>query len=398
MSRSPLKRLPTLGRLAQNILILSVALAVAIVPLLLSRQLMTQMEEEEHFRIVTWAKATEALASQEADKPFSVMLHIIESNKTIPVILATDRDSIISYNNIPMENLSTDTLSYLQHKLQQFKEEYAPIEIDLSNGKQYLYYSDSITLTRLQRFPYWQTAVFFLYLLVLLAVIRNIRRNELNRIWVGLSKETAHQLGTPISSLLAWVELLDNAPELAKETYATEEMRKDLQRLSLIADRFQKIGSTPQLTPTPLYPLLQNTGDYLLKRISQQVTFLVEVSPESDPQVLLSPPLFEWVIENLVKNAVDAMEGKGTIWLKAFVRGDKCIIDVKDTGRGIAKKDRRRIFTPGFTTKSRGWGLGLSLAKRIIHSMFRGRIFVKNSELNAGTIIRIVLPCLDERP
>lgn len=391
------KKYRRLNSLYLNVLLTVVALIAAVVPLYLSEQLMERMVAEEHLRIETWAKAVEGLASEDVLEPYNVMLHIIESNKTIPVILATERDSIVSVKNIsiPDKYQATGSREYLARMLKNFKKGYPPIVINvsLSGGKQYLYYSASSTLHKLLLFPYLQTAIFALYLLILFVAIRAIRRSEQNRIWEGLSRETAHQLGTPISSLSAWVELIELNPAMVADGGTTQEMRKDISRLAQIADRFQKVGSKPSLHLVDVERLLLSSLDYLQKRFSSKVSVRFRSSCSTSPMVLLSEPLFEWVVENVVKNAVDALPlGEGIIEVHCFVRRKKCCIDITDNGRGIPKRNRKRIFSPGFTTKKRGWGLGLSLAKRIVEQIMKGRIFVKESEINVGTTIRIILP------
>lgn len=378
------------GRLA----LVALAVTVGVLPLVLSERLMNRLIEEERLRMVTWAKSTEALASDNPGAPFEVLLQVVGSNKIIPAILTTAQGEIVSFSNIAIPE-GRDSLRYVQDRLQRYKNGYPPIEVSLSEtDKQYLYYSDSNTLKRMQLVPYMQALFFLFYLTIVLMVVRIRKRSEQNKIWVGLTKETAHQLGTPISALLAWVELMESSSSSVTQAQALPEMHKDIERLQLIANRFQKVGSTPHLEPMPLYPILEQSVRYLRKRISTRVHLSIECLPTGaeGPVVLLSPELMDWVIENVVKNAVDAIQGKGVVIIHGTVKGKQCYVDITDNGKGIPKKLQKQIFLPGLTTKERGWGLGLSLAKRIVHTTLKGKIFVKNSEVGVGTTIRIVLP------
>jgi signal transduction histidine kinase len=254
--------------------------------------------------------------------------------------------------------------------------------------RQIVCYDESIMLKRLQAWPYVQLGIVLIFVVVAIFALLSSKRAEQNKVWVGLSKETAHQLGTPVSSLMAWVEML-------KEQYPDDdllpEMDKDVKRLQLIAERFSKIGSLPEPVASSVNEVLAHVVDYMDRRTSSQVQMIRQL-PENEVIVKMNASLFEWVIENLCKNAVDAMEGKGTITLTLMEESDRVVIEVQDTGKGIRKKDINNVFTPGFTTKKRGWGLGLSLARRIVEEYHRGRIFVKHSELGKGTIFRIEMP------
>ncbi|EFR34740.1 ATPase/histidine kinase/DNA gyrase B/HSP90 domain protein [Porphyromonas asaccharolytica PR426713P-I] len=364
------------------------ALVVALLPLILSEPLVRRMADEERLKMQTWAEATECIASQSDEQLNALALQILESNTTIPLILTDSLGNILGYKNIDPEAVARDS-TYLKKRLTAFRSGYAPIEIDLGTaGRQYLYYSDSSNLRRLLRFPYLQTGIFILYIIILVLTIRSLLHWEQDRIWVGLSKETAHQLGTPISSLMAWTELLksyDLPPEII------ESIGQDVNRLELIAHRFQKVGSLPELTPIELNGLVATSVQYLSRRISRQVEIVFEPAPE-ELCCLITPDLMSWVIENIVKNGVDAMDGKGTITITTEAHGKNAYLEITDTGRGMTRATQRMIFKPGFTTKERGWGLGLSLARRIIRHYFRGRIYVKRSELQVGTTFRITLP------
>lgn len=382
------KILSHIGSLPANLLLVILALVVASLPLILSEQLMNRMEQEERLKIQTWAKATESIASESGDALNDLALQIIESNTTIPLILTSAEDDIIGYKNLNEDKVAKDS-TYLSSELQRFKSGYPPIVIDLGGaGKQYLYYNDSSTLRQLLRFPYLQTGVFMIYIIILVITIHSMRRWEQDRIWVGLSKETAHQLGTPISSLMAWIELLK---EYNLPTEVIDHMAQDIGRLGLIAHRFQKIGSQPELQPTDLNAQIEQGVIYLSQRISKQVE--ISFRPATEPLICnITADLMNWVVENMVKNAVDAMDGKGQISIVVKQRGRQACIDVSDTGKGMTRHTQRMIFKPGFTTKKRGWGLGLSLVRRIIQDYFKGRIYVKHSELQVGTTFRIILP------
>lgn len=377
--------------LSLNILLALLAIAVATLPVVLSQQLHRKMVADERAKMELWAEATEGLASDSEENALNLMLHIIQSNETIPILLVTDRDSIVSFNNISIPE-GRDTLEYLSRYLAQVRGGYAPIAIDLgAEGYQYLYYSDSSTLESLTLFPWLQGVVFILFVGIVIIAAVWAKRNAQNRLWVGLSKETAHQLGTPISSLLAWLELL-RAEGIAEESIV--EMDKDVERLQTIAHRFQKIGSEPHFERCDLAEEVATSARYISTRISRGVTLFYDFPSEPLP-VMLIPALWSWVIENLVKNAVDAMQGKGEITIAIERRGHVALIDITDTGRGIAPRHRRRIFNPGFTTKSRGWGLGLSLARRIVETYHHGRITLLRSEVGIGTTFRIKIPLND---
>lgn len=377
--------------LSLNILLALLAIAVATLPVVLSQQLHRKMVADERAKMELWAEATEGLASDSEENALNLMLHIIQSNETIPILLVTDRDSIVSFNNISIPE-GRDTLEYLSRYLAQVRGRYPPIAIDLgAEGYQYLYYSDSSTLESLTLFPWLQGVVFILFVGIVIIAAVWAKRNAQNRLWVGLSKETAHQLGTPISSLLAWLELL-RAEGIAEESLV--EMDKDVERLQTIAHRFQKIGSEPHFERCDLAEEVATSARYISTRISRGVTLFYDFPSEPLP-VMLIPALWSWVIENLVKNAVDAMQGKGEITIAIERRGHVALIDITDTGRGIAPRHRRRIFNPGFTTKSRGWGLGLSLARRIVETYHHGRITLLRSEVGIGTTFRVKIPLND---
>ena len=273
----------------------------------------------------------------------------------------------------------------MNEKALSFEKRHDPILIETGDFEQYVYYDDSYTLKRLQAYPYIQLGVISVFLIISFIALITTKKMEQDRLWVGLSKETAHQLGTPISSLMAWIEYLK-----LKNVDASilSDMEKDIERLQTVTERFSKIGSVPALEKANIVDSLTQTVSYLEKRMSNKVSFIHNF-PDRKLYSLISAPLFGWVIENLTKNAIDAMCGQGTIIYSISEKADLIIIDIQDTGKGIQKSKFKEIFTPGYTTKTRGWGLGLSLAKRIIETYHKGKIYVKSSELNVGTIIRI---------
>jgi len=311
--------------------------------------------------------------------------NIIANNTTIPVIMTDVNNNLLSSLNV--KEPSTHVDKFYKKEIERFKRKNPPIEVRLDNTIQYIYYDDSYLLKELRYFPYVQMGVIIIFLIVVYLAFSATKKAEQNQVWVGLSKETAHQLGTPISSLLAWLELL----KAKYDDKLLQEMGKDVDRLSIIAERFSKIGSAPELKVVNLKEVVQNATQYISKRTSQKVNIQCHFLGEEPMLIQLNVPLFEWVIENLCKNAVDAMEGNGEIDIYIQKKHNEYVIDVKDTGKGIEKKQFKTIFNTGFTTKERGWGLGLSLAKRIIEEYHQGKIFVKQSEIKKGTVFRIIL-------
>lgn len=382
-------------------LILSVV--VVSVFLLYSDSLVKDLSEQERERMQIWADATREivnLGNSEAPTGTGVdfLLSIIERNRTIPVLLTDDDGEIIMQRNFSLpespDSLALFSLSdvnreFLMKKLDKLRDSPNVIEIDMGDaGRQWLYYEDSKVLKSLSFYPYVQVLVLLAFVLIVYYAVSSTKRAEQNKVWVGLSKETAHQLGTPISSLMAWMELLEESG-VSPETVA--EMNKDVKRLSTIASRFSKIGSKPSMEPHDLNEIVGYAAEYMSSRISRRIS--LKVNPWRSPlTVTLSPPLTEWVMENLIKNAVDAMEGSGNITVDIRPEKNTAVIEITDTGKGIARKNQKAIFNPGFTTKSRGWGLGLTLTKRIIEDYHGGLIYVKKSELGVGTTFAIELP------
>lgn len=361
------------------------AILFAVISLLVSDRLVRLMGEEERRKMELWAAATQTVASNDYEQSLLFASRILESNTTIPMILVDSRGRILSYNNIDLPRSNPE--KYLYQKLTEFKAGYPPIKIE-NISTEYLYYSDSSTLQQLLLFPYVQLAVFMVILGISILAIVSMKRADQNHIWEGMSRETAHQLGTPISSLIAWRELLALQ---GVDTQILGEMGKDIERLEVIANRFQKIGSMPQLLPSDIGELIHKTIAYLRPRISAQVELLVVDEPQETIIIPVCEPLIAWVFENLIKNAVDAMQAKGSITIRYKLQEGELIIDVIDTGRGMPRSRYEAIFRPGYTTRKRGWGLGLSLAKRIVEEYHRGRIYVKESREGVGTTFRVIL-------
>ena len=354
--------------------------------LYVSNDLVEDLSIEERKKMEIWAEATRELASDKTEMSMELILKVIQSNTSIPAIIVDDTGEINQYLNLNLPE--TDTEKYLQEKLEQLKSKSNLIEINLGDEeKQYLYYDDSILLKRLSLYPYVQLGVMVLFVLIVYFALISTKKAEQNKVWVGLSKETAHQLGTPISSLMAWMDLLESS---GVDSSLLSDMNKDVNRLSVIAERFSKIGSKPEMELIYVNEVLENATEYMRRRVSDKVLITTHLPSDAEgAMVCLS--LFEWVIENLCKNAVDAMNGEGRIDVYMTSEKQQIYIDIKDTGKGIARKNFKTVFNPGYTTKIRGWGLGLTLAKRIIEDYHAGRIYVKDSEVGKGTTFRIEL-------
>lgn len=354
--------------------------------LYVSNDLVKDLSAEERKKMEIWAEATRELASDKTEMSMELILKVIQSNTSIPAILVDGNGEINQYVNLNLPEKDPD--KFLQRKLSRLKGSSNVIEINLSdNEKQYLYYDDSILLKRLSFYPYVQLGVMVLFVLIVYFALISTKKAEQNKVWVGLSKETAHQLGTPISSLMAWVDLLEAS---GVDPALLSDMNKDVKRLSVIAERFSKIGSKPEMELVYINEVLENAIEYMRRRVSSKVQIVTHLPADAEgAMVCLS--LFEWVIENLCKNAVDAMNGEGRIDVYLTSEKQQLYIDIKDTGKGIARKNFKTVFNPGYTTKKRGWGLGLTLAKRIIEEYHDGRIFVKESEIGKGSTFRIEL-------
>lgn len=390
-----------------KLLIFILAMVAVIAFVLVSNNLVKQLAAQERERMDIWARATERLAKTDVDSDFEFLLAIIAQNNNIPVLITDSNFHISEFRNFSLpdkrdadksvyDELSPRNREYLLNRLKKpggdtplakmARTNDHFIEVELSGvARQYIYYEDSTLLRSLSLYPYIQMVVMIILALILYLAVVNTKRAEQNRVWVGLSKETAHQLGTPISSLMAWVEYLQAT---GVEPEITSEIDKDVRRLSTIADRFSKIGSRPDMELEYINQTIESSLEYMRSRISQRVEIHMHFS-EDDHGVRLSKSLFEWVMENLTKNAVDAMQGAGRIDITTGADRNMVWIEVKDTGKGIARKNFKTVFKPGYTTKKRGWGLGLTLVKRIIEDYHGGRIYVKDSEPGAGTTFRI---------
>ena len=375
-----------------KILLVVMAILIAVASLVVSNILTRDLYEEEHKKMEIWAEAMHTLSTNDENSGMNLVLKVIEDNTTIPVVVMDKNGEVQVFRNIDMKELnSSDSLQAIAQIGQRMKAKGRSIRIGFDDERDSDYievcYDDSLILKRLAVYPYVQLGVVLLFVVIAIFALLTSKRAEQNKVWVGLSKETAHQLGTPISSLMAWTEML-------RETYPDDtlipEMDKDVKRLQLIADRFSKIGSLPEPVPVSLNEVMNHVVDYMSRRVSNKVQ-LVTVFPPDDIIVPLNASLFEWVIENLCKNAVDAMEGEGKITLFTGMEMGRVVVEVADTGKGIKKKDVKNVFRPGFTTKQRGWGLGLSLAKRIVEEYHHGRIYVKSTEAGRGTTFRIEL-------
>ncbi|MBO8460288.1 MAG: HAMP domain-containing histidine kinase [Bacteroidetes bacterium] len=364
----------------------AVATVIVVCSWMFTNTLVKGLEAEERRKMEIWAHATQQFISADENTDIDFVSSIIEGNTTIPVYMTDTLDNVLFVRNVA--GASGDSISY-NEAIQRLKQLGHRIEVNV-NGEtvQYIYYDDSSLLRKLAYFPYVQFSVIAFFLLVAFLAFSSIKNAEQNKVWVGLSKETAHQLGTPISSLLAWMELM-------KDRHVDDahlpEMQKDVERLRVVAERFSKIGSQPTLQKGDLIPVLQNALNYMRGRASKQVTIDMKTDCES-VMVNMNVPLLEWVIENLCKNAIDAMDGQGKIELEVSRDANRVYVDVTDTGKGMERSMYKKVFRPGFTTKKRGWGLGLSLTKRIVTEYHKGKIFVKSSEINVGTTFRIILP------
>lgn len=368
-------------------LILAILLVIVILSVTFTTRLANQFSQEEHRKIELWAEATRQLILADEDDNIDLILSVMEGNTTIPVYMVDSCHHLLLSRNVrePKHNVE----AFYQNKINDLRQSQEPIVVKVNEQViQYIYYEDSTLLRRLYWFPYIQISVIIAFIAIAVIALILAQRSEQNSLWVGLSKETAHQLGTPISSLNAWNELL-------KASYPDDtlipQMTEDIRRLQMIAERFSKIGSQPTLDKQAILPIIESAVEYMRVRTSNKITYKLESNIDQHTQVMICRPLFEWVIENLCKNAIDSMEGKGEITLSIQVNDNHIHIDITDTGKGIDRRHFKTIFKPGYTSKKRGWGLGLSLAKRIIEDYHLGKLFVKQSQLNIGTTFRIIL-------
>lgn len=373
--------------------LIGIAVTISLVSLIISHTLTRDLYHEEVGKMEVWAEAMRSLTAADETTDLNLVLKVINSNNTIPVVVFDSHGDVLASRNLRPSPEGKDSVRMVREAAERMRAEGQHMRMDVTpSGDKihdyiYIYYEESIMLRRLTVYPYVQLVVVAIFALVCLFALLASKRAEQNRVWVGLSRETAHQLGTPISSLMAWSEVL-------RETYPDDallpEMDKDVRRLQLIAERFSKIGSAPELKDENLVDVIGRVVDYYDRRTSRKVVFTYAV-PSRPLVAQVNAPLFEWVIENLCKNAVDAMQGEGHIDIRLEEHAKGIAIEVSDTGKGISRKHFKSVFKPGFTTKKRGWGLGLSLAKRIVEEYHHGHIFVKNSEVGRGTTFRIEL-------
>ncbi len=363
--------------------VLVIAMFIVAISVLFTNNLARLLQDEEQKNMAVWVDATRQLILADTDADIDFVSSIIEKNTTIPVYICDENGKVLASRNTDEKKLSVADYQLTPAK------HHGPIELKIDDTTtQYIYWDDSSLLTRLRYVPYAQFALIFIFIAIAVITMLTGQRSEENRLWVGLSKETAHQLGTPISSLNAWQQLL-------VETYPDDEyvpqMKRDIDRLQMIADRFQKIGSEPELVRTDLIPVVLEAVSYMRTRISSRILIDAEGLQGVERFVLLNAPLMQWVIENLLKNAVDAITGKGSIQLQLHENEHEVMLDITDSGKGMDSATQRRIFEPGFTSKDRGWGLGLPLAKRIVEQYHGGKLLLKQSQLGVGTTFRIVL-------
>lgn len=366
------------------------AVLVGIGTLVYTNTLVRELKDEERVKVELWAMATKILNEIEpaSGGDLEFVFDVIEHNRTIPIILTNENDSVLYIRNIKIPG-HADSIRVIQRQLALMKNKYAPIEIDVTNDlKNFIYYNDSDILRKLQYYPWIQMLIIALFIVVAYLAFSASMGLEQNRVWVGMAKETAHQLGTPISSLMAWIELLkmQNVDESV-----IKEISKDTDRLSRITERFSKVGSAPELSSSNIVEVVSSTVEYLEARSPKRVRYTCNFNPFQKIEVPINKLLFSWVIENICRNAIDSIEGEGEINVSIYRTTEELFVDITDSGKGIPKSNYRTVFKPGFTTKKRGWGLGLSLARRIIENYHSGKIFVKNSEPGVGTTFRIEL-------
>lgn len=375
-----------------KILLVLAAIFIAVASLLISHSLIRDLAQQERSKMEVWAEAMRTLSEADDNADLSLVLKVLDENNTIPVVVLGKDGTVTEYRNVKISaSDASDSVKFVNKVAQQMKAAGQVIRIPLANNhNDYIEvcYDESLMLRRIAIYPYIQLGVVMLFVVVAIFALLTSKRAEQNKVWVGLSKETAHQLGTPISSLMAWLAIL-------KETYPNDkllsELDKDVQRLQLVADRFSKIGSIPEPVPASMNEVLFHVVDYMDRRTSKKIQMITDL-PDEDIIIKMNASLFEWVIENLCKNAVDAMGGEcGQVVLHLEQIDNKVVVEISDTGKGIKRKNIKNVFRPGFTTKQRGWGLGLSLAKRIVEDYHYGKIFVKCSEIGHGTTFRIEL-------
>ena len=365
--------------------LLSIAIGIGILTLIYTEQFTNQLRIQENKRIELWGEAISVIVNSDETSDLTMATRIIEFNTSIPLILTDNNNKILTYRNLSVKDTSYSSIERELKKMIAYSE---PIIVNLSPGvNQFIYRNESISLKRLRSFPRFLLGIIGLYIFLAYLAFSRARKSEQDLVWNGMAKETAHQLGTPLSALLGWVTILE---EEGVNSLALHEIKKDLERLQTVAFRFSKIGSDLEPKSIDILALLNETIEYLQRRSPKSLKIKIE-APNRAPKINIEPVLIGWVIENLVRNAIDAMEGKGVVGISLGVEESTVYIDISDSGKGISSKDRRAIFKPGYTTKSRGWGLGLSLAKRIIETSHRGKLYLLNSQLKKGSIFRIEL-------
>tara|TARA_B100001142_G_scaffold140102_1_gene141598 strand:- start:14043 stop:15197 length:1155 start_codon:yes stop_codon:yes gene_type:complete len=365
--------------------LLSIAIGIGILTLIYTEQFTNQLRIQENKRIELWGEAISVIVNSDETSDLTMATRIIEFNTSIPLILTDNNNKILTYRNLSVKDTSYSSIERELKKMIAYSE---PIIVNLSPGvNQFIYRNESISLKRLRFFPRFLLGIIGLYIFLAYLAFSRARKSEQDLVWNGMAKETAHQLGTPLSALFGWVTILE---EEGVNSLALQEIKKDLERLQTVAFRFSKIGSDLEPKSIDILALLNETIEYLQRRSPKSLKIKIE-APNRAPKINIEPVLIGWVIENLVRNAIDAMEGKGVVGISLGVVESTVYIDISDSGKGISSKDRRAIFKPGYTTKSRGWGLGLSLAKRIIETSHRGKLYLLNSQLKKGSIFRIEL-------
>ena len=363
------------------------AVLIGVSSLFYTRILVRRLEAEERKKVELWAEATWLISQSDSTQNLEFLTTIIEDNTTVPVILTDGHNNIIASRNF--NPVRSSDPGYIQTRLERIMKKSTPIVIDVGKGfVNHIYYKDSVILAQLIYYPFVQLGLIILFIVVSYIALSSSRKADQNQVWVGMSKETAHQLGTPTSSLAGWIEILQSRyPEIP----FNKELALDVERLVKVTERFSGIGSKPSLSPENINDLIRSTIEYLKSRSSSKVIFNLEFDTNDEVTIPVNVHLFEWVVENICKNAIDAMEGDGQITVRITENDRFAFIDISDTGKGIPKTSYRKIFSPGFTTKARGWGLGLSLAKRIVEDYHNGKIFVRYSEIGKGSCIRIVM-------
>jgi signal transduction histidine kinase len=367
------------------------AVLIGVSSMLYTNHLVKQVSYEEQVKVELWTESVRMTLTHDSlsDDVFRYINAVFTTNKTVPIIVVDENENIIADNNLNYNEKNRDKI--LQREYRKLKARTEPIVIELGpDEKQYLYFKESRLLIQLRYYPIFQLLVIVLFIFISYYAFNSARKSEQNMVWVGMAKETAHQLGTPISSLMAWVELLK---ELDVSTDIVSELAKDTHRLEQIAERFSKVGSTPELYPENVYSILNESISYLQPRISKKIELETRFDTTQELYLPLSSTLFGWVVENLIRNAVDAMEGsKGRIQVQVYERDQRVIIEIADNGKGIPKSKQKAIFKPGFTTKKRGWGLGLTLSKRIVENYHKGKLLLRYSDAARGTAFWIILP------